>query len=141
MRSIPVVWSLLGVAWILALTCGGTGLVRAVDANGAAHEQTVYSEPSCQTSLGRRSRLLGSSIDPEAAHQRSVRRATSTPTSSSDEFARRKGALDTLRAALAKRGLIQPMVPLTRCDIGSSAQYGLEAGGDGAHLEKLEGIG
>jgi hypothetical protein len=115
MRSIPALWSLLGAAWILALTCG-TGLVHAVHANGAGHEHTVYSEPSCRKCPARRSRLLCRVLTP--------RQLTSAPSS---------GQRLHLRSFRT--------VPLTRCDIGWSAQNSLEARGYGAHLDKLEGIG
>jgi quercetin dioxygenase-like cupin family protein len=43
MRAIHVPWSLSGVALTATLICGGAGLVRAVHANGAGHDHTVYS--------------------------------------------------------------------------------------------------
>ena len=43
MRSIPVRWGLLGVVLIAIVVYGGTGLVRAVRANGAGHDHTVFS--------------------------------------------------------------------------------------------------
>ena len=44
MRSASVRWSLVGVALIAILVYGGTGLVRAARATGAAHVHTVFSE-------------------------------------------------------------------------------------------------
>ena len=41
MRSIPALWSLLGMVWMAGLIRGDAGLVRAADANGAGHEHTV----------------------------------------------------------------------------------------------------
>jgi quercetin dioxygenase-like cupin family protein len=43
MRSIPVRWSLLAVALIAILVCGGAGLVLAVRASGAGQVHTVFS--------------------------------------------------------------------------------------------------
>ena len=43
MRSIPVRWSLLAVALIAILVCGGAGLVLAVRASGEGQVHTVFS--------------------------------------------------------------------------------------------------
>jgi quercetin dioxygenase-like cupin family protein len=43
MRSILVLWSLVGVALIAPLTYGGTGLMRPAHANDAGHDHTVFS--------------------------------------------------------------------------------------------------
>src|SRR5215475_739432 len=44
MRSAPVRWSLVGMVLVAIVVCGGSGLVHAVLASGAAHAKTVLSE-------------------------------------------------------------------------------------------------
>jgi hypothetical protein len=77
MRSIPFRWSLLGVALIAIVVYGGAG-----------HDHTVFL-PSCRTCPVRPSRLLWSSTDSEAAHQRTIMLAASSPMYSPEKVARR----------------------------------------------------